>query len=111
MCGGRGIEVQAGAGAGGGRLAGGPVLTAFPLWFDLLATVTGTSANPRGASPDSTYVGVEGGFAFPVYAFRRKRFMSLRPSIGVAHQVAGPAGLERTTFTWSLGAHVLWPKF
>ena len=110
LCGGTGIEVQATAGAGGWRVAGGPVGMAFPFWLDVLATVTGTSAMPRGASPDSTYVGVEGGFAFPVYGVRN-RFVHVRPSIGIAHRVKGPEGPEATTMTWSIGVHVLLPKF
>ena len=110
LCGGRGIEVQASTGAGGWRLAGGPVEMAFPIWLDLLISLTGTSDAPRGATADSTYLGVEAGFAFPVYAVR-KRYVSVRPSIGIAHRVNGPAGPEETTFTWSIGAHVLWPKF
>ena len=42
LCGGTGIEVQATAGAGGWRVAGGPVGMAFPFWLDVLATLTGT---------------------------------------------------------------------
>ena len=110
LCGGHGVEVQASAAMGGWRLAGGPVLMAYPLWVDLLLTLTHTSATPRGASPNANYIGVEGGLAFPVFA-NRKRYISIRPSIGVAHNVDGAAGPEQTTFNWSIGVHYLWPKF
>jgi hypothetical protein len=110
LCGGHGIQVRTRAGTSGWQVASGPVLMAFPLWADLLLTCTRTAATPRGASPDSTYLGVEGGFAFPVYAVH-KRFLSVRPSIGIAHRVEGPAEQERTTFTWSIGAHFVWPIF
>ena len=110
LCGGHGVEVQASTSIGGWRVGGGPVLMAYPLWFDLLLTLTRTSSAPRGANPESNYVGVEGGFAFPVYA-NRKRYVTLRPSLGVARRVDGVAGPEQTTFIWSVGVHYVWPKF
>jgi hypothetical protein len=110
LCGGQGIELQASSALGGWRLGGGPVLVAYPFWFDVLLTVTHTSATPRGATPDSNYIGVEGGYSFPVFA-ARKRYISLRPAIGVAHRVDGPAGPNQTTFNWSVGVHYVWPKF
>ena len=110
LCGGHGVEVQASTAMGGWRFGGGPVLMAYPLWFDLLVTLTRTSATPRGADPESSYVGVEGGFSFPVYA-NRKRYINLRPSLGVARRVNGVAGPEQTTLIWSVGVHYVWPKF
>jgi hypothetical protein len=111
LCGGQAVEVQASAAMGGWRLAGGPAMVAYPLWFDALLTWTQTSATPRGASPDSKYVGVEGGFAFPVSSIRHKRYLHVRSAIGVAHRVDGAAGPDQTTFNWSIGVHYVWPKF
>jgi len=78
---------------------------AFPFWFDLLAMFTRTSMAPD-ASPESSYVGVAAGLAFPIYA-HNKQFLSLRPSIGVARRLDG----DQTTFTWSVGVNYVWPKF
>jgi hypothetical protein len=112
LCGGRSIEIQGSAASGGWRVAAGPALMAYPLWFDLLGTVMRTSAAPRGAAPESTYVGVEGGFAFPVHAWAYGgRYLTVRPSIGVTHNLGPAAGFDQTTFTWSVGLHYVWPKF
>ena len=83
---------------------------AFPFWADLLLTATHTSAMPDSANPDVNYIGFEGGLAFPVFA-TRKGYVSVRPSIGVAHQVGGGTGPQQTTFNWSIGVHCVWPKF
>jgi hypothetical protein len=110
LCGGAGIEIQAVAGAGGWRVAGGPVALRYPLWFDALATVTRTREHPLGASPESTYLGGEIGMAFPVWMFRRS-VVCIRPSIGVAHRVQGSAESQETILTWRFGAHIVWPQF
>ena len=110
LCGGRGIEVQASAATGGWQVAAGPVLMAFPFWFDLLAMFTRTSMAPGVASPESSYVGVAAGLAFPIYT-HNNQFLSLRPSIGVARRIDGLSGPDQTTFTWSVGVNYVWPKF
>jgi len=110
FCGGRSVEARASVGAGGWRVAAGLALIAYPLWPDLIVTVTRTSANPRGADPHATYVGVEAGYAFPVWSVR-EQFITARPSIGVAQRVQGPAGTYRTTFNWGVSVLVVRPKF
>ena len=105
-----GIELQGSAGRGGWRAAAGPFRAGLPwLWTDLLLTATRTRDNPRGAFPESTYVGVEAGIALitPLNEYVSHRFgVMFKPSIGFAHRLDGPAGLERTMFTWSVGAHL-----
>jgi hypothetical protein len=116
----RGIELQASGGDGGWRVAAGPFFAAFPLWtLDVLLTVTRTTADPRGALPESTYVGVEAGMWAYVWTFESKScfgncrhvLLMFKPSIGFAHRVDGPAGLKRTMFTWSTGAQALSLRF
>ena len=110
LCGGRSLEIQAKGGAGGWRVGGGVAIIGYPFRSDLLFTVSGTSSSPRGASSDSTYAGIEGGFALPVCPVGKRSFINVRPAIGVAHRVTGPAGSHATAFTWSVGVGVLWPK-
>ena len=105
--GGRGVEIGASAGAGGWRVAGGPIMAAFPFWANLLGTVTRTSASPRGATPRATYLGVEAGVASIPIGGDDNRIVLLRPSVGVMHRVSGPAGPKRTTFTWSVDLQVV----
>jgi hypothetical protein len=116
----RGVELQASGGLGGWRVAVGAfdAIYASP-WSDVLLTVTRTSADPRGASPESTYVGVEAGLVPASMAFLPWRlcfgltprlsgrtWLLFKPSLGLAYRVDGPEGLKRTMFTWSVGAHV-----
>jgi hypothetical protein len=54
----------------------------------------------------AAYLGGEVGLGFPVWAFPGERLVTVRPSIGVAHRIRGPAGPHSTIFTWSVGAHV-----
>jgi hypothetical protein len=106
----RGIEVQGSAGQGGWRVAAGPFRAGLPwLWTDVLLTATRSTDNPRGAFPESTYVGVEAGIALitPLNEYVSHRFgVMIKPSVGFAHRLGGPAGLKRTMFTWSVGAHI-----
>lgn len=98
----RGPEVEATAGVNGARIALGlggvakPPSGAVMFAQDLLVGVTRTWTSPRGATPDSTYVGVEGGMAF----------LQMRVSAGVAHRVAGPRGPNGTIFTWGVGVQL-----
>lgn len=116
----RGIELQASGGDGGWRVGAGPFLANLPLWTaDVLLTVTRTTADARGALPESTYVGVEAGIRAYVWSFGSKScsdncrhvLLMFKPSIGFAHRVDGPAGPNRTMFTWSTGAQALSVRF
>jgi hypothetical protein len=90
----RGIEVQGSAGQGGWRVAAGPFRAGLPwLWGDILLTATRTRDDPRGAFPESTYVGVEAGIAIitPLNEFVSHRFgVMFKPSVGFAHRLDGP---------------------
>ena len=113
ICGGAHVELLATAGQGGWRIAAGFAPVGFPFWQDVLVTVTRTRSDPRGASPQSTYVGLDAGFSFPmgVWGVREARFAGVRPSIGVARRVQESTAPQRTIFTWGIGAHILWRKF
>jgi hypothetical protein len=96
------LSVTAGLGPGGQRLAIGPVYQLLypPLLtvgLDAQATVLHTSNAPRGARPDTTYVGVEGGFTF----------CSVRVGVGFAHPVSGPEP-HRNVVTWNVGFRTGW---
>jgi hypothetical protein len=111
ICGAPGIEVQALAGLGGWRIAGGPAAVVPGFGLDLLATVTRTRSAPRRASPESTYVGAEASFALPV-SMVRKSVVSLRPSFGFGTRVKGAGNdSNRTVYMWSIGAAFLLPNF
>jgi hypothetical protein len=115
----RGLELQASGGQGGWRVAAGAFTAALPVWWaDVLLTATRTTADPRGARPESTYLGVESGFAltlpFPPEWYTGDFIhpvIMIKPSFGFAHRLDGPAELKNTMFTWSTGAHVLLVKF
>jgi hypothetical protein len=100
----RGLEVEASAGVGGVRLALGPASFGKspkgPVLFggNLLGSVTRTRRSPRGASADSTYVGLEGGLVL----------LTVRVSAGIAQRVAGAEGPRATIFTWSVGVQTGW---
>jgi len=111
ICGAPGIEVQALAGLGGWRIAGGPAAVVPGFGLDALATVTRTRSTPRRASADSTYVGAEASFAFPV-SMVHKSVVSLRPSLGFGTRVQGAGNASnRTVYMWSIGAAFLLPNF
>lgn len=111
LCGAPGIEMQALAGVGGWRVAGGVGEAIPPLWFDVLGTVTRTRSTPRRASPDSTYLGAEASFSVPVFG-RQRTFVSVRPAVGFGTRVGGTDSFgERTTYMWNVGATVLLPNF
>ena len=82
-------------------------------------TVTRTTADARGALPESTYVGVEASVRILIWpigrsycpGYCRYALLMFKPSIGFAHRVDGPPGLKRTTFTWSTGAQALTLSF
>jgi hypothetical protein len=111
LCGADGVEFQALAGVGGWRVAGGVGLAALPFWADALVTATRTASSPHGGSPESTYLGGEGSFSFPVALFD-KTFVGVRSSIGFAARVQGKGeSSNRVMKTWSVGATVLLPNW
>jgi hypothetical protein len=96
------LSVMAGLGPGGQRLAIGAVhqLLYPPVLFgglDAVATVLHTSDNPRGARPDTTYLGAEGGLTY----------WGARVGVGLAHPVSGP-GPHRNAVTWNVGYRIVW---
>jgi len=111
LCGAPGVEFQALAGLGGWRVASGVGLAAPPFWSDALVTATRTGSRPHGGSPESTYLGGEGSFSFPV-ALLDKTYVSVRSSIGFAARVQGTGeSSDRWMKTWSIGATVLLPNW
>jgi len=96
------LSVTAGLGPGGQRLAIGAVYQLLypPLLvagLDAVATVLHTSNAPRGARPDTTYVGAEGGFTY----------WGARVGVGFAHPVSGPRP-HRNVVTWNVGYRIVW---
>jgi hypothetical protein len=96
------LTVTGGLGPGGQRLAIGPAYHLFyaPMLFagvDAVATVLHTSNAPRGAKPDTTYIGAETGFTF----------WGVRAAVGFAHPVSGP-GPHHTVVTWNVGFRIAW---
>ena len=85
--------VEARAGQSGGRLAFGRAGYLEYLGLDARAFVGRTWRDPLNASPDSTYVGAEGGLSIAY----------VRVAVGVAQRVAGPSGSKGTVLTWSAG--------
>ena len=99
-----GLELNAVTGTGGWRVGGG-FASIGAIWSDVLVTVTRRRSEPRDTAPESTYVGVEGGLAFPIYGVGNT-VLSVRPGIGVARRVQG-ARPDRTIFTWNVGASLI----
>ena len=99
----RGLLVEASAGMGGRRVAVGLARRikahGQPALFgeDVLVSMVQTTTAPRGASPDSTYLGVEAGLMF----------VAIRFSVGVAHRL-GSEGPNATIFIWSIGPQIVW---
>jgi hypothetical protein len=77
-------------------------------------TATRTTADPRGALPESTYVGLEAGIGLtlPLDAWVQLPFsVMFKPSFGFAHRIGAPVEGKRTMYTWSTGAHMLSFRF
>lgn len=96
-----GLEVEAGAGAGGMRLAVGPAAYMYEgaimgVGVDARVTLARASDSPRGATVHSTYLGAEAGLVISL----------MKVSAGVAHRVAGLSGQKAMIFTWSVGVQV-----
>lgn len=88
-----GVLVEGSAGQAGARASAGVARFLEYMGLDGRAVLSRTWGSPSGATPDSTYVGAEGGLAI----------WYLRFSAGVARRIAGPAGPHRTIFTWGAG--------
>jgi hypothetical protein len=99
----RGVVVEAGAGVGGHRFGVGLARWIKPdgkpalFGQDVLVSVLGTRASPRGADANSTYVSIEGGVTF----------VGARVGVGVARRL-GASGTKATIFRWSIGARIGW---
>ena len=95
-----GFQATAHVGAGGWRVGAGPAWG--PLFGpDILVSATRTWSAPRGAAPNSTYLGVEAGY----------QILFVRSSLGVSRRVDGPAGPSRTIFTWNVGVRIAIGKY
>jgi len=96
------LEALAGVGLGGARFAIGPAVedaTIPILWFgaDALLTILRTFDSPRGARPNTTYVGGEAGIMV----------MGIRARVGYAHAVSG-AGRYGNVVTGNIGVRLQW---
>jgi hypothetical protein len=69
--------------------------------LDLRAVITRTWDNPRGASPNSTYVGGEVGWLGLVGFFGASRL-----SVGYAKRVSGPSPGDGHLLTWGVGYEI-----
>ena len=94
------IEADAGPNAtrvavGWGRRLKEPGHPAF-FGQDIAFSTVRTKDGPRGATPNSTYLGVDASVTL----------VMVRVGIGVGHRVSGATGDKGTIFTWSIGAQV-----
>ena len=69
--------------------------------LDLRAVITRTWDNPRGASPNSTYVGGEVGWLGQVGFWGDSRL-----SVGYAKRVSGPSPGDGHILTWGVGFEI-----
>jgi hypothetical protein len=90
-----GWSVEAGVGQGGARFSAGHSSFLEYVGIDLRGVLTRTFKSPRGATPSSTYAGVEGGLTIAY----------VRVTAGVAHRLGGLGG-KATIFTWSGGVQI-----
>jgi hypothetical protein len=65
--------------------------------LDVRAVMNHTFAAPRGAAPNSNYIGGEAGLII---------WRIFRISAGVEHRISGPDGPFGTIFTWSYGVQI-----
>jgi hypothetical protein len=97
------LEVLAGVGIGGARLAIGPAVEFYELmpvfWAgaDVLLTVMRTFDAPNAARPNTTYAGVEGGIML----------WGIRARVGVAHAMSG-RGRYGTVATGNISIRWQW---
>lgn len=88
-----GFLVEGSVGQGGTRVSAGPAAFLEYIGLDVRAVLSRTGASPRGATPGSTYGGLEGGITIAY----------VRVSAGVARRVAGASGRNATIFVWGAG--------
>ncbi len=93
--GGSGLIVGGSVGAGGMQVWGGKALLGNVGNVDFRAVVTRTWDNPRGASPNSTYVGGEVGWG-----------LGVRLSVGYGKRIRGPSTDDGHIITWGLGLEI-----
>ena len=93
--GGSGLIVGGSVGAGGTQVWAGKALLGNMGNVDVRAMVTRTWDNPRGASPNSTYVGGEVGWG-----------LGVRLSVGYAKRIKGPATDDGHIVTWGVGLEI-----
>jgi hypothetical protein len=105
-----GIIIEAGLGHGGARYSAGVWAiddSSFATGdtgsgFDVRFVMNRTFSSPRGATPNSKYIGFEAGMRI-AYIFRI--------SAGVSRRISGPSGPHGTLITWSAGAQIPIPLF
>jgi hypothetical protein len=90
------MELEASAGMGGARLAGGIAFLTGPFGPDVQVSLTHTSTSPRGFAAHATYAGLDAGYLWFI----------LRVRAGIARRVAAPSGEKATLFTWQAGVQV-----
>lgn len=88
-----GFLVEGSAGQGGARVSAGPAAFLEYAGLDTRAVLSRMWTSPRGATPHSTYAGLEAGITIAY----------VRLSAGVAHRIAGAPGPHATIFTWGAG--------
>ena len=93
--GGSGLIVGGSVGAGGAQAWAGKALLGSVGNYDFRAVVTRTWDNPRGASPNSTYVGGEVGWG-----------LGLRLSAGYAKRIRGFSTDDGHIITWGVGLEI-----
>jgi hypothetical protein len=93
--GGSGLIVGGSVGAGGTQVWAGKALLGDVGNVDFRAVVTRTWDNPRGASPNSTYVGGEVGWG-----------LGVRLSVGYAKRIRGPSTGDGHIVTWGVGLEI-----
>jgi hypothetical protein len=93
----RSIIAGGSVGRGGMQAWGGKTLPGDEVFgeWDFRAVVTRTWDHPRGASPNSTYVGGEVGW-----------WLVWRFSVGYAKRVSGPSPGDGHTLTWGVGFEI-----
>ena len=86
----QGVIVEGSGGQGGVRVSAGLARFVEAFGLDGRLVVNRTWSSPLGASPDSTYGGLEAGLSIAY----------VRLSVGVSHRVSGASGPDGTILTW-----------
>jgi len=88
----QGVVIEGSGGQGGARLSAGLARFIEAFGLDARAVLNRTWSSPLGASPDSTYGGLEAGLSIAY----------VRVSVGVAHRISGASGPDATILTWGV---------